>query len=111
MNYQTMTDEAICKELGSRFKRLRLRKNITQKEIAERTQLSLKSIQALEGGSGKLSTIVAVLREMGSFDQLENFIPEPGISPLALAKSQGKQRQRAYTKKNPADLSKEKSEW
>jgi len=111
MNYQAMTDETICNELGSRLKKLRLRKNKTQKEIATRTQLSLKSIQALEGGNGKLSTIVAVLRELGSLDQLESLIPEPGISPLALAKTQGKQRKRAYTRKPQENTGKEQSEW
>ncbi len=111
MNCQAMTDEAICKVLGSRLKKLRLRKNRTQKEIAERTQLSLKSIQTLEGGSGKLSTIVAVLRELNSLDQLESFIPELGISPLALAKTQGKLRQRAYTRNKQKNTGEEKSEW
>ena len=70
-------------------------KNITQKELAEATTLSLNTIKSLESGSGKLSTVIAVLRELGALDQIDNFIPEPSISPLQLARMQGRQRVRA----------------
>ncbi|MGD8934153.1 MAG: transcriptional regulator, partial [Gammaproteobacteria bacterium] len=46
-------------------------------------------------GSGKLSTVIAVLRELGALEQLDSFIPDDTISPLQLAKMQGKQRERA----------------
>jgi len=95
MDFYSLTDKGIEAELGDRIKALRLRKNITQKVLAEATSLSLNAIKALESGRGKLSTIIAVLRELGALEQLDNFIPEPAISPLQLAKMQGKVRERA----------------
>lgn len=95
MDFYTLSDKGIENELGRRIKALRLRKNITQKELAQATTLSLNTIKSLESGSGKLSTVIAVLRELGALDHLDNFIPEPSISPLQLAKMQGKQRERA----------------
>ena len=95
MDFYTLSDKGIEKELDRRIKVLRLRKNITQKELAQATTLSLNTIKSLESGSGKLSTVIAVLRELGALDHLDNFIPEPSISPLQLAKMQGKQRERA----------------
>jgi len=95
MDFYSLTDKGIEAELGDRIKALRLRKNITQKALAEATSLSLNAIKALESGRGKLSTIIAVLRELGALEQLDNFIPEPAISPLQLAKMQGKVRERA----------------
>ena len=95
MDFYTLSDKGIEHELGRRFKTLRLHKNITQKELAEAATLSLNTIKALESGSGKLSTVIAVLRELGALDQLDNFIPEPSVSPLQLARMQGKQRERA----------------
>ncbi len=95
MNVLSMTDKAICEEIGSRFKALRLRQNLTQQQVADAAVVSLNVIKALERGQGKLSSLVAVLRELDGLDSLEQFIPEPGISPLQLAKQQGKQRQRA----------------
>ena len=95
MDFYTLSDKGIENELGRRIKALRLRKNITQKELAEATTLSLNTIKSLESGSGKLSTVIAVLRELGALDHIDNFIPEPSISPLQLARMQGKQRARA----------------
>lgn len=95
MDFYSLSDKGVEDELGRRIKALRLRKNITQKELAEATTLSLNTIKSLESGSGKLSTVIAVLRELGALDQIDSFIPEPSISPLQLAKMQGKPRERA----------------
>lgn len=95
MDFYSLSDKAIEAELGDRIKALRLRKNMTQKELAEATTLSLNSIKALESGRSKLSTLIAVLRELDALDQLSNFIPEITISPLQLAKNKGQVRQRA----------------
>ncbi len=110
MDFYVLSDKAIELELGNRFKALRLAKNITQKELAGLTTLSLNSIKALESGRGKLSTIIAVLRELGALEQLDSFIPVTSISPIQLAKMQGKVRERASgyrTKKTPVD----KTQW
>lgn len=110
MNFYALSDKAIELELGNRFKALRLAKNITQKELAGLTTLSLNSIKSLESGRGKLSTIIAVLRELGALEQLDSFIPETTISPLQLAKMQGKVRERAsgYRLKHKVDT---QAEW
>lgn len=110
MDFYALSDKAIELELGNRFKALRLAKNITQKELAGLTTLSLNSIKALESGRGKLSTIIAVLRELGALEQLDSFIPETTISPLQLAKMQGKVRERAsgYRLKHKVDT---QAEW
>ena len=86
MDFYTLSDKGIEDEIGRRIKALRLRKNITQKELAEATTVSLNTIKSLESGSGKLSTVIAVLRELGALEQ---------ISPLQLARMQGRQRVRA----------------
>ena len=95
MEFYTLSDKGIEQELGHRIKALRLRKNITQEALAESATLSVNAIKSLESGRRKLSTLISVLRELRALDQLENFIPETIISPLQLAKMQGKFRQRA----------------
>lgn len=94
-DFHSFSDQAILQELGDRFKALRLRKNLSQQELAERTLLSLNTIKALENGKAKLATIVAVMRELGVLEQLEELLEEPKISPLQLAKRRGRPRQRA----------------
>jgi len=113
MNLYTLSDKAIEKELGQRLRALRLRKNITQQALAKRTLLSLNTIKALENGRGKLASLIAVLRELHTLEQLDNFIPEVDISPIQLAKSRGKTRQRASRKHTnpPASSPDSEVEW
>lgn len=103
MDLYAMTDKAIAQTLGERIRALRLRRNITQQQLATATTLSLNAIKALESGRGKLSTIITVLRELQALDELDNFIPETTISPLQLAKSRGRQRQRASGSRTPSN--------
>ncbi len=103
MNYLSMSDQAIATDIGHRFRGLRLRRNLTQQQLAEAVALSLNAIKALEKGSAKLSTMITVLRELGNLEQLNYFIPEISVSPLQLAKQQGRVRQRASGVKKKAD--------
>lgn len=94
MDMQNLNDDAICVEMGKRLKSLRLRKNLTQEDVARLTRLSLNPIKSLEQGQGKLSTIIAVMRAFGVLDALDSFIPEAPVSPIQIAKMHGKKRQR-----------------
>lgn len=102
MEFYSMSDKAIISELGERFRRLRLRKNISQEQLASRTLLSVSTIKLLEAGKAKLSTIIAVLRELEALGELELFIPKPEISPMQLSKSAGKARERASGERESA---------
>ncbi|MBU1640483.1 MAG: helix-turn-helix domain-containing protein [Proteobacteria bacterium] len=105
-----MTDKAIKAEIGARVKALRLRRNRTQKQVAEAAAVSLNVIKALEAGRGKLSSLIAVLRELEALDGLDQFIAAQKISPLQLAKQQGKKRQRASGDHGDKNHT-ERSEW
>lgn len=109
MDFYTLSDTAIEKELGHRIKSLRLRKNMTQKDLAETARLSINAIKSLEAGRSKISTLIAVLRELSALDHLDNFIPEIAISPLQLVKMQGKVRKRASGER--LKKSQDKPEW
>lgn len=106
MNYHSLSDLTIAKELGHRLKQLRLNQNYSQQELAKITTLSLNTIKALELGNGKLCNFISVLRHLNRLDQLDSFIPNLSISPLQLAKMQGKQRQRASKQQNKENYDK-----
>lgn len=105
-----MTDKGVGAEIGSRIRSFRLRRNLTQQQVADAAALSLNAIKSLESGKGKLLTLIAMLRELGALDGLEAFIPEPAISPLQLVRHQGKKRQRASGRRGNEDKS-ETGEW
>jgi len=110
MDIYSHSDKYIEQELGERLKALRLQRNITQKELSKATTLSLSTIKSLESGRGKLSSLIAVLRELHALEHLNNFIPEISVSPMELAKRQGHIRQRASGERiKPPSM--DKSEW
>ena len=86
---------AIAEMLGDRLKLARLNADLTQKEIAERAGLSRKVVLNAEKGKAQLETFVAIMIALNLEEQLDLFLPPPIISPIQLAKLQGKQRQRA----------------
>ena len=99
MDYYGMSTKAILAELGTRLKSKRLRKNLSQQELAERTGLSRNTISDMEsGGSTTLSNFLSTLRALEALDELDNFLPDPGISPVQMLRMKGKARVRATGK-------------
>jgi transcriptional regulator with XRE-family HTH domain len=88
-------DEASARRLGERLQRHRLNRNVTQAQLAEAVGVSRPAIIQLEKGEGKLSTFMGALRALGLLDQLDVLVPEVPLSPVQLARLEGKTRQRA----------------
>ena len=96
---EEMGNEAIRATLGRRLQRERLNQNITQARLAEQAGISRRTLVAAEKGEGTtLDTLIRLLRGLGKLGQLDQFLPEPPISPIQLAKLNGKVRQKASGK-------------
>ncbi len=98
MDLYSMTDKGIEVELGRRLKELRLRRNLTQDELCSAVSVARATIERLEKGSGKISTLIAVMRELGHLDNFDLLLPDQPASPLVLAERQGRKRERARKK-------------
>jgi transcriptional regulator with XRE-family HTH domain len=91
-----LTDESVLSELGARLERVRLERNLTQRELAAKAGVAYKAIQRIEAGeSVKLTSFIRVLRGLGLLDALDRLVPEPAPSPIELLKLHGRRRQRA----------------
>lgn len=91
-----MSDKAIMKEMGRRVKRKRLQLNLTQLEIAELAGINRTTVSDLERGKPfGILILLRILRALNALDAIDSFLPDPGISPLQLAKMRGSERQRA----------------
>jgi transcriptional regulator with XRE-family HTH domain len=91
-----LTDEAVLAELGKRLERVRLERNLTQRQLASEAGVERKAVQRIEAGdSVKLISLIRVLRALGLLDALDQLVPEPAPSPIELLKLRGKSRQRA----------------
>ena len=104
MGIYAMSDRAILRELGQRLRRRRLDQNLSQEDLAQRAGLNRTTVSGLERGDpATLLTLIQILRVLEALDELDAFLPDPGPSPLMLAKLEGRQRQRASRVRTPRD--------
>ena len=97
ITFYSSNDEVLT-EIGSRIKACRIALPATQKEMAQLTNLSQRTISNLETGRDvSFSTVIAVLRALGMLQSLETMIPEQGPRPSEMA-ALGKPRERAGKK-------------
>ena len=97
ITFYSSTNEVLS-ELGSRIKAARIAMPATQKEMAELTNLSLRTISNLENGKDvSFSTVIDVLRALGQLQSLELMVPEQGLRPSEIV-AMGKPRERAGRK-------------
>lgn len=91
-----LTDTAVLEELGTRLKRTRLQRNLTQRKLAEEAGISLATVRNLEDGKpSQLVTLIRVLRVLGLLGGLERAVPEPLPSPIDELRLRGRERRRA----------------
>jgi transcriptional regulator with XRE-family HTH domain len=96
-----MSDRAILREVGRRLRRRRLDKNWSQQTLADRAGVARMTVSLIErGSSGSLLTLIQILRALGELEALQAFLPDPGASPLELARLRGRARQRASRRRS-----------
>ncbi|KZN13168.1 helix-turn-helix transcriptional regulator [Marinomonas sp. TW1] len=100
---------ALAEEIGQRLKQARLNRDLTQSEVATLAGVARKTVLNAEKGKVQLEIFIALLMALELTEQLDLFLPRQQISPLQLAKLQGKQRQRASRQRR--DMDEEQTGW
>ena len=104
MNWNSLSNNAIVEEVGKRLKDYRIRRKLTQQELADQAGISLFSVTQIERGkSVTLTVFLSVLRILKLLDNFELFIPEIGISPIELLKLKGKMPKRIKKTKKQSE--------
>lgn len=96
------TARVLATEIGERLKTARLNANMTQTDLANMAGVSRTAIVGAEAGKVQLETLLRIMLALRITSQLDAFLPKQPISPLQLAKLQGKKRQRASSKNTDA---------
>ena len=91
--YEYSTPELV-RLLGTRFKEYRLRCNLTQKEVAERSGVGLTTIHKFENGSAGNF----LLKVVGQINSLDNLLPELPPSPYLVRRDEKKAQRIRHTK-------------
>lgn len=100
---------AIAEELGDRLKQARLNADKTQVEVAELAGVTRKAVLNAEKGKAQLEVLIAIMVALKLTAQLDSFLPAQEVSPIQLAKLQGRKRQRASGQRSSAEQ--EAPEW
>ena len=98
LDAQNQTPARIIHLLGQRYKDTRIAMQITQKEVSEKTGISMSTIRRFENGltfNLTLANFIALLQAIGFADNLEDTLPEVLLDPYQIFKQQSKQRKRA----------------
>ncbi len=95
-NWYGMSDAAIIREMGLFIKETRLKKNLSQQDLALKAGVHRITLGDFEQGKrGSLTAFIQLLRALNELELLDVFILKQTISPLQLAKLEAKKRQRA----------------
>jgi transcriptional regulator with XRE-family HTH domain len=85
MDWYGIADAQVASELGKRIKATRLRKKLSQAEVAERAGISKFTIGQMENGKNtSLSSLIAVLRVLKLLENFDSLVPEIMVSPVEL---------------------------
>ena len=101
------TSPQIETEMGSRFARLRLSRNVTQSMLARDAGIGVRTLRRLEAGEpSTLDTFLRVALALDLGDAILGAIPTGQIRPIERVSRTGSERQRARpqrkTDRNPA---------
>ena len=99
---ETLSTDELESKLGEQVRAVRLRRNLSQADLAAAAGVALGSLRNLESGSGAtVATLVRVIRCLGLSDWLASLQPEVTISPMQMLKAK-RPRQRARRKQKDA---------
>ncbi len=113
-NIYILTDTELCNRIAAKIKTVRLKQNMPQAELADKSGVSISTIKRMEDGEVKnFESLIRVLRTLGKLDFFVPLVEEEQLSPneyYELAskanKPERKRASKGYTKEN-----KEESEW
>jgi len=107
IEFKLANSHQIEANLCKRLERIRLSRNITQKQLADEAGVSLKTIGRLEQGLGtSLDTFIRVMIALNIQHHLESLLPDPSIRPVERINRQqraGRKRARPVKPSGNAD--------
>lgn len=96
IDWVAMTDKALAESIGKFVRHHRLKQNYSQDYVSHQAGISRSTLSLLErGGQVTLNTLIQVLRVLDLLYVMDTFRVENRVSPIAYAKLQRQQRQRA----------------
>lgn len=92
-DYYEYSIPELVKLLGARFKDYRLRSQMTQKDVAEQSGITVNTIHKFENGTTgnmSLGTFLSLMKAIGQIDALDDMMPELPESAYLIRDNQKK---------------------
>ncbi len=106
IDFSIATSEQIEQFLYGQLKRIRLSRNFTQTQLAQKSGVAFRTVKRLEGGqSVSLNTFIRVMMALDLQQNLETFLPDPTIRPIERVNTGGSERKRARPIQSDTDNS------
>ena len=81
-NIYILTDIELCNRIGVKMKTVRLKQNMSQDELADKSGVSISTIKRMEDGEVKtLESLIRILRTLGKLDIFIPLVNEEQLSP------------------------------
>ncbi|CAN5366344.1 hypothetical protein BH09BAC5_BH09BAC5_12120 [soil metagenome] len=110
ININSQSDNSIIETIGAYIKHHRLNENKTQTQLAKEAGIHRSTLVEFENGKRvNLITLIQLLRALNLLYVLKEFQVQLQLSPIQLAKLEGKKRKRAHKSKSVSK--KNKSSW
>lgn len=90
------TSQQIEHEIGQRLARLRLARNVTQADLAEKAGIGVRTLRRLESGDpSTLDTFLRVATALDLEEAILSALPDGDIRPIERVSQKGSERRRA----------------
>lgn len=113
-NIYMLTDIEICDRIGVKIKTVRLKQNMSQEELADKSGVSISTIKRMEDGEVKtLESLIRILRTLGKLDIFIPLVEEEQLSPneyYELTNKANKHKRKRASKGYKIE-NKEETEW
>lgn len=109
-----LSDAEITRRISERLKELRLKQNISRRDMSVSSGVSMSSIVRMEDGEIKsFESFLRILRTLGRIDVLLPLLEEEEISPNEYFKlvHSAKTKQRRRASRSKSNNQQEESEW
>jgi transcriptional regulator with XRE-family HTH domain len=99
------TPEELEEKLGQQMRNLRILRNLTQGELAERAGIALNAVKRLESGQTTTTkSLVKVLKVLNRTEWLDTLAPQVTVNPLLTVTSKAP-RQKVFRPRKTATKS------
>ena len=113
-NIYILTDTELCNRIAAKIKTVRLKQNMSQAELADKSGVSISTIKRMEDGEVKtLESLIRILRTLGKLDIFIPLVEEEQLSPneyYELTNKANKHKRKRASKGYKIE-NKEESEW